>query len=94
MCVQALVYRSLVTRFPLDTAGDGGAGRAYKLPLLCWWGGGLARGDLDSTLGAVLDGENVCNLGKQMRLFGGQGYATVIFRIKSLFILNQTRLSA
>lgn len=43
---------------------------------------------------AVLDGETVCSLGKQMRLSGSQGSATVIFIIESLFILNQTRLSA
>ena len=43
---------------------------------------------------AVLDGENACSLGKQMRLFGGQGYATVIFIFESLFILNRTWLSA
>ena len=42
----------------------------------------------------ILDGGKVCSLGNQMRLFGGQGYATVIFISESLFILNQTRLSA
>lgn len=43
---------------------------------------------------AVLDGGKVGSVGNQTRLFGGQGYATVIFLIESLFILNQTRLSA
>lgn len=54
--------------------------------------GVLARGPLLPH--AVLDGESVCSLGKQMSIFGGQGYATVIFIIESLLILNQARLSA
>lgn len=68
----------------LGVGGCGGQGQV---------GLGLARGDPASTFYSV-GWRNNCSLGKQTRPFGGQGYATVVFIIGSLFILNQTGLSA